>query len=45
MARLVHETAIVYEGAELADDVEIGAYSIIGPNVSIGSGTRWGRIA
>src|SRR5690606_25885592 len=42
MARLVHETAIISEGAELADDVEIGAYSIIGPNVSIGSGTKVG---
>jgi UDP-N-acetylglucosamine acyltransferase len=31
---------MVSEGARLADDVEIGAYSVIGPNVSIGRGTK-----
>lgn len=34
----VHETAIVSLDAKIADDVEIGAYSIIGPKVSIGAG-------
>jgi len=34
----VHETAIVSPDAKIADDVEIGAYSIIGPKVSIGAG-------
>ncbi|MFM8682522.1 MAG: acyl-[acyl-carrier-protein]--UDP-N-acetylglucosamine O-acyltransferase, partial [Chthoniobacterales bacterium] len=29
----IHPTAIVAEGAKLADDVEIGPYSIIGPDV------------
>lgn len=34
-----HQTAIVDPRADIADDVEIGAYSIIGPDVSIGPGT------
>ena len=33
----IHETALVDPAAQLADDVEIGAFSIIGPKVSIGS--------
>ncbi|MGB0453442.1 MAG: acyl-ACP--UDP-N-acetylglucosamine O-acyltransferase [Bacteriovoracaceae bacterium] len=35
---LIHPTAIIHEGAEIASDVEVGAYSIIGPNVKIASG-------
>lgn len=35
----IHPTAIVDPAAGLADDVEIGAYSIIGPHVEIDSGT------
>lgn len=35
----IHPTAIIADGAQIADDVEIGAYSIIGANVVIGSGT------
>lgn len=42
MAASIHATAIVSPGAEIADDVEIGAYSLIGPNVSIGPGTQVG---
>ncbi|NLC35741.1 MAG: acyl-ACP--UDP-N-acetylglucosamine O-acyltransferase [Alcaligenaceae bacterium] len=42
MAARIHATAIVSPGAELADDVEVGAYSLIGPNVSIGPGTQVG---
>jgi UDP-N-acetylglucosamine acyltransferase len=38
----VHPTALVHAGARLADDVEIGAYSIIGDGVEIGAGTRIG---
>jgi len=34
-----HPTAIIEPGAKIADDVEIGAYSIIGPRVSIDEGT------
>lgn len=37
-----HSTAIVDPAATLADDVEIGAYTIIGPRVTIGAGTRIG---
>lgn len=36
---MIHPTAIVDPSATIADDCEIGAYSIIGPEVSIGSGT------
>src|SRR5512132_2646941 len=35
----VHPTAIVEPGAELADDVEVGAWSIVGPRVRIGAGS------
>jgi len=38
----IHPTALVDPAARLADDVEIGAYSIIGPHVEIDSGTRVG---
>jgi UDP-N-acetylglucosamine acyltransferase len=38
----VHPTAIVASSAELAEDVEIGPYSVIGEQVEIGSGTRIG---
>jgi len=36
---MIHPTAIVDAGANLADDVEVGAYSIIGDGVEIGAGT------
>ncbi|MBM7624593.1 acyl-ACP--UDP-N-acetylglucosamine O-acyltransferase [Sporohalobacter salinus] len=38
----IHETAIIYSGAEIAKDVEIGPYTIIGGNVKIDSGTEIG---
>jgi len=41
MAR-IHETALIDPAAQLADDVEVGAFSIIGPRVSIGPGSRIG---
>ena len=34
-----HPTALIHPNAKLADDVEIGAYSIIGEHVEIGAGT------
>jgi UDP-N-acetylglucosamine acyltransferase len=34
----IHQTALVDPAAELADDVEIGAFSIVGPKVTIGPG-------
>ena len=39
---LIHETALVDPAANLADDVEVGAFSIIGPKVTIGEGSRIG---
>jgi UDP-N-acetylglucosamine acyltransferase len=39
---LIHATALVDPGAELAADVEIGPFAVIGPGVHIGSGTRVG---
>lgn len=41
MARL-HPTAQIDPSAELAEDVEVGAYTVIGPHVRIGAGTRVG---
>lgn len=35
---MIHATAIVDASADIADDVEIGAYSIIGADVTIGPG-------
>ncbi len=37
---MIHSTAIVSDSAKIADDVQIGPYSIIGDNVAIGRGTR-----
>jgi len=37
---VIHATAIVSDKAKIADDVEIGAYSVIGDDVEIGRGTR-----
>jgi UDP-N-acetylglucosamine acyltransferase len=36
---MLHPTAIIHPGARLAEDVEVGAYSIIGEHVEIGAGT------
>jgi UDP-N-acetylglucosamine acyltransferase len=38
----IHPTAIVADGARIADDVTIGPYSVIGEDVEIGSGTQIG---
>ena len=38
----IHRTALIDPGAELADSVSVGAYSVIGAGVSIGPGTRIG---
>ena len=34
-----HPTAIIHPNARLADDVEVGAYSVIGEHVVVGAGT------
>lgn len=36
---MIHETAIIDPSAQIADDVEIGPYTIVGADVEIGSGT------
>jgi UDP-N-acetylglucosamine acyltransferase len=38
----IHSTAIIEEGAEIASDVVIGPYSVIGAKVKLGSGTKIG---
>ena len=35
----IHATAQVDAGAKLADDVEVGAFSVVGPHVVLGAGT------
>ncbi len=37
---MIHPTAIVHPRAELAEDVEVGPYSIIGENVEISRGVK-----
>ena len=39
---MIHPTAVIDSAAELAEDVEVGPYSIIGARVRVGSGTRIG---
>ena len=36
---VIHETAVVDPSAKIADDVEIGPYSVVSANVEIASGT------
>src|SRR3989442_15212698 len=40
MSSQVHQTAIVHPKAELADDVSVGPFTVIGEHVRIGRGTR-----
>ena len=36
----IHATAVVADGAQLDDSVEVGPLCVIGPNVKIGAGTK-----
>ena len=36
----IHPTAIVEPGAELADDVVVGPFCVVGPQVLLGAGVR-----
>jgi UDP-N-acetylglucosamine acyltransferase len=36
----IHPTAVIHDGAKLGADVEVGPYSIVGPDVTLGDGTR-----
>ncbi|NEN75160.1 acyl-ACP--UDP-N-acetylglucosamine O-acyltransferase [Pelistega sp. NLN82] len=40
---IIHRTAIVHEGAQLHETVEVGAYAVIHANVKIGAGTKVGE--
>ena len=40
MGDRIHSTAIISDRANIADDVEIGPYTVIGADVEIGGGTR-----
>ena len=42
---MIHPTAIIASGAELASGVSVGPYAVIGEHVSIGSGTSVGAHA
>ncbi len=39
---MIHPTAIIHPGAHLDDNIEIGAYTVIGEHVEIGAGCRIG---
>ncbi len=36
----IHPTAVIEDGAELAEDVRVGPYCYVGPHVRVGAGTR-----
>ena len=38
MTQKIHPTAIIDSAAKLGSEVSIGAYSVIGPDVTIGDG-------
>ena len=40
MTSKIHSTAIIDKNAKIADDVEIGPYTIIGENVIIGKKSK-----
>lgn len=39
---MIHSTAVIDPGAELAADVTVGPYTVIGPGVEVGAGTEIG---
>lgn len=38
----IHKTAIIEEGAQLGDNITVGAFTVIGKDVKIGDGTKIG---
>lgn len=40
MTNIIHPTAVIEKGAELGDNISIGAYCVIGPHVKIGNGVQ-----
>jgi len=39
---LIHPTAVIDPKAQIADNVSIGAFTVVGPDVSIGAGSKIG---
>ena len=37
---MIHKTAIIDKEAKISENVQIGAYSVIGSNVTIGSNSK-----
>ena len=37
---MIHKTAVVDAKAQIADNVEIGPFCYVGPNVKLGTGTK-----
>ena len=42
MSNLIHPTAVIAPGAQLAASVSVGPYAVIGPHVRVGEGTTIG---
>lgn len=42
MSNKIHNTTVIHPNAEIAEDVEIGPYAVIGENVRIGGGSKIG---
>ena len=40
MSNYFHPTSIIHKGCKIEDNVSVGPYSIIGPNVKIGKNTK-----
>ena len=36
---IIHPTAVIHSTAELAEDVQVGPYCVVGQNVRIGAGS------
>lgn len=39
---MIHPSAIIHEGARIAEGVEVGPYAVIGNHVTVGTGTKIG---
>ena len=40
MSVIIHPSAVIEAGAELGENVSVGAYSVIGRDVKIGDGSK-----
>jgi UDP-N-acetylglucosamine acyltransferase len=41
---MIHTTAIIDPKAKLSENIKIGAYTVIGPNVEIGEGQKFNHM-